>query len=182
MNLSDGISSMQSAVTGLREALGRIRAGRANPEMIEGVHIDVYGSKMPIAHVATISTPDPRTIVIQPWDESNIKPLEKAILASDLGLNPVVDGKIIRLSIPLPTEELRTEYVKTMKGEVEETKVAIRGMRHKMMDALEEEEKAGGVSADDIKRQKDQVENEVKKIMEEIEEIEEAKEKELMTV
>jgi ribosome recycling factor len=182
MELSEGISKMGEGVTGLREALGRIRAGRANPEMVNGVQVETYGSKMPINHVATISTPDPRTIVIQPWDDANVKPLEKALLSSDLGLTPIVDGKLIRLSIPLPTQELREEYVKTMRGEVEETKIAIRGMRHKMMEALDAEAEGGGVSEDDVKRQKDEIEKEVKKIMDEIDEVADVKEKELMTV
>lgn len=182
MELSDGISKMNDAVTGLREVLGRIRAGRANPEMIEGVQVESYGSKMPINHIATISIPDTRTIVIQPWDEANLKSLEKALLASDLGLTPIVDGRLVRLSIPLPTQELREEYVKTMKSEVEESKIAIRGMRHKMMEALDEEAEGGGVSEDDVKRQKDQIEKEVKSIMDEIDEVADTKEKELLTV
>lgn len=182
MDISNGVLEMEGALSHLRGELGRIRAGRANPEMLEGVHVETYGSKMPVNHVATISISDPRTIVIQPWDDANVKPLEKALLASDLGLTPIVDGKLIRLSIPQPTEELREGYVKTMRAAVEETKVSVRGIRRKMMEALDEEEKSGGVSEDDIKRQKDEVEKEVKKVMDVIDEIEAAKEKELMTV
>lgn len=182
MELSEGVSNMDSIVSNLREELGKIRTGRATPEIVESVTVEVYESQMPISHVATISVPDARTIVVQPWDEGNVKAIEKALTKSDLGMPPVVDGKIIRLSMPALTGELREEFIKDMKEKVEAARVAVRGVRHKIMAAVDEEASAGGVSEDDVKRRKDEIEKEVKKYMDSIEDIAEQKESELRTI
>jgi len=182
MDLSSGIEKMVAIVSSLQGELAKIRTGRATPDMLDGVMVEVYDSKMPIKHVATVSVPDARTIVVQPWDSSNIETVEKAILSSDVGLTPVVDGEIVRISIPSLTQELREKYVREMKEKIEESKVAIRAVRHKMMDFIDDSVKDGGVSEDDVKRQKDGVEKAVTKKVEEISSIAEEKEKELMTV
>jgi len=182
MDLSEGVEKMQSAITSLKEELAKIRAGQASPELIEQVSVEAYETKMPVSHVATISIPDARTIVIQPWDDSTVKAIEKALLAADIGMMPVVDGKIIRLSVPSLTTELREQYIKEMKEEVENSKIVIRGIRHKMIDGIDATSKDGGVSEDDVKRMKDEMEKEVKKAMDSIEQLAEAKEKTLMTV
>lgn len=182
MDFSDGVEKMAAVVASLKEELTKIRTGRATPDMLDGVMVEVYDSKMPIKHVATVSVPDARTIVVQPWDSSNIEMLEKAILASDVGLTPIVDGEIVRMSIPSLTQELREKYVKEMKSKIEESKVVIRSIRHKMMDFIDNSAKDGGVSEDDIKRQKGEVEKAVAKKIEEMHSIDEEKEKELMTV
>jgi ribosome recycling factor len=182
MDLSEGVDAMQGAIANLKNELGKIRAGRANPDVVEGVEVEAYGSKMPISHVATISVPDPRTIVVQPWDDSVVKSIEKALQSANLGMTPIADGKVIRMTIPQLTAELREEFVKTMKDKVEDTRVAVRGIRHKIMESVEQQAKDMGVSEDDVKRRKDEVEKEVQKIMDEVEAIAEAKEKELISV
>lgn len=182
MDLSDGKSKMDEVVSNLRLELGKIRAGRANPNVLDGVEVEAYDSKMPISHVATISVPDPRTLVIQPWDDTVIKSIEKALQSADIGMMPVVDGKCIRLKVPQLTAEVREEFVREMKERVEDARVAIRGIRHKILDAVEEQAKAVGVSEDDVKRRKDEVEREVLSVMNSIDEMAESKEKELTTL
>lgn len=182
MELSEGVSRMEKVIDSLHEDLGRIRAGRANPEILDTVTVDVYESKMPINHVATISVPDARTFVIQPWDESNVKAIEKAILSSDIGMTPVVDGKIIRLTVPALTAELREEYIRDAKEREEHARNAIRGIRHEILDAVDEEANAGGVSEDDVKRRKDEIENVVKDYLGKIDEMIEKKQEELRKV
>lgn len=182
MDISEGARQMEQAVEALRGDLSKIRAGRANPNMVEEITVDAYDSKMPISHLASISVPDARTIAIQPWDESVVKAVEKALMASDIGITPVVDGKLIRLSLPAPTAELREQYVKDMKGRVEEARVSIRGVRHKMMDGVDASVSAGGVSEDDVKRSKDEIEREVETLMKQIDELADSKEKELLSM
>lgn len=182
MDISKGIERMDDIVSLLRADLAKTRTGRATPKMLDEVMVTVYDSKMPINHIANVSVPDARTIVIQPWDSSNIEALEKAILSSDIGLTPIVDGEIVRISVPSLTQELREKYVKEMKEKIEESKIEIRAVRHKMMDCVEDSAKDGGVSEDDIKRQKGEVEKAVVSRIEKLGSIAEEKEKELMTV
>ncbi|MDD3662193.1 MAG: ribosome recycling factor [Candidatus Dojkabacteria bacterium] len=182
MDLSEGTEKLDQVVSYLKGEISKIRAGQASPEMVEDISVDVYSSRMPVSHVATIAVPDPRTIHIQPWDQGNVKSIEKAILASGIGITPIVDGKVIRLSIPPLTAELREQYIHTMKEKVEDARVSIRGIRHKMLDALEEQRTGGGFSEDEVKRMKDEVEKEVKRVMDEIDTLSEAKEEELRTV
>lgn len=182
MELSEGKEKISEIISNLKSELSKLRTGSANPEMLEGIEVEVYESKMPINHLATVSIPDARTIVIQPWDSSNVKAVEKALLSSDLGITPSVDGTVIRLSIPALTQELREDMVREMKEMVEEARVAVRGVRHKMMNALDEALQGGGVSEDDIKRQKDEVEKVISDFMENFDEISDNKEKSLMTI
>ncbi len=182
MDLPNGVEQMENVVANLRKELGKIRVGRAKPDVLDAVMVEAYESKMPVSHMATITVPDARTITIQPWDDTNVKAIEKAIMGSDIGLTPVVDGKIIRLSVPALTTELREEYIREMKDKVESARVAVRGIRHKIMGGIDDGVEEGGVSEDDIKRQKDEVEKEVKKISDSIDELAEEKENELRTI
>ena len=182
MDLSVGVEKMKGVIGVLQDEIAKIRAGRANPEVLDGVMVDAYDSKMPIAHVATVSVPDPRTIVIQPWDDGVVKAIEKALSDADLGMTPIVDGKVIRMTVPRLTAELREEYVRNMGEKVEEARVAVRGIRHKIMNAVEDQAESMGVSEDDVKRRKDEIEKKVQEIMDEIEKISEKKEEELTTL
>lgn len=182
MDLSQTQVEVETIISSLEEELKKIRAGRANPEMLDPVVVEVYESKMPIKHIATVSLPDARTIVIQPWDSENLEPIEKAILSSDLGITPVVDGKIVRLSVPALTKELREEYIRDMKEKVEEARLAVRGVRHKMMDAIDKKLTEGGVSEDEIKREKEDVEAVMKEYFDRVDKMSEDKEEILRTV
>ncbi len=182
MDIKEGTGKLQDATDHLKSELAKIRAGSASPDMIASIEIDAYESKMPLEHVATISVPDPKSIVIKPWDSGNLEPIEKAILASDVGLTPVVDGEIVRLNIPALTQERREEFVKEMKEKVEDIKVSIRSIRHQMMDDVDEMAEGGGISEDDVDRRKDEVEKVIKEFMEEVEKIAEEKEKELKSL
>lgn len=182
MTPSEANEKMESTLEFLRTELSKIRTGRATPEMFESVEVEVYESKMPVQHIATISVPDARTVVIQPWDSNNIEAIERAIATSDLGVNPVVDGEIVRISIPALTQERRQEFVKEMKEKVEDAKVSVRQIRQKVMNAFDDELKAGGVSEDDIDRSKSEFEKEVSKTIDKVDEIAKKKEDELMSL
>lgn len=122
-------SHMQKAIAHLEAELAKIRAGRANPSMLEGIHVDYYGTRTPLNQVANVTTPDPKTIVIQPWDKSTVPLIEKAIMAANLGFTPVNDGNVIRINMPALTEERRKELVKRTKTEGENAKVSVRNFR-----------------------------------------------------
>ncbi len=142
--------NMIAAVKHLEKELHKIRAGRANPGMLDGIAIENYGSHMPLNQVASINTPDPRTLVIQPWDKANLALIEKAIINSTLGLNPQNDGVIIRLNIPVLTEERRFDLVKKSKHETEEAKVGVRNARRNANQEAQQLEK-DGTSEDEVK-------------------------------
>ena len=173
---------MEKTINNFSEKLSEVRAGRANPAILNKVKIDYYGTPTPINQVAGISVPEARLIVIQPWDASILKDIEKAILASDIGINPNNDGKVIRLSFPELNEERRKELVKDIKKMAEEAKVAVRAVRRDGIEEAKAEQKEGNMTEDELK----QAENEIQKItdkeIEEIEEILEKKEKEIMSV
>ena len=173
---------MEKTINNFSEKLSEVRAGRANPAILNKVKIDYYGTPTPINQVAGISVPEARLIVIQPWDASILKDIEKAILASDIGINPNNDGKVIRLSFPELNEERRKELVKDIKKMAEEAKVAVRAVRRDGIEEAKAEQKEGNITEDELK----QAENEIQKItdkeIEEIEEILEKKEKEIMSV
>lgn len=182
MDIPEGKAKMQKVIDNLKTDLSKLRTGRASTDMVRDVKVKVYDSKMPIEHIATISVPDARTVAIKPWDKSNLENIEKALLASDIGLTPTVDGELVRLSIPALTQERREELVKEMKERVEQAKITIRSLRHDLMDDIDELADGGGVSEDFIKRKKDEAEELVSDIIDEIDEIEEKKEKELMKI
>ena len=173
---------MEKSISVYSEKLSEVRAGRANPAILNKVKIDYYGTPTPINQVAGVSVPEARLIVIQPWDASVLKEIEKAILASDIGINPNNDGKVIRLAFPELNEERRKELVKDIRKMAEEAKVAIRAIRREGIDKAKAEQKEGTITEDELK----QAENEIQKItdknIEEIDKILEAKEKEVMSV
>ena len=173
---------MEKSISVYQEKLGEVRAGRANPAILNKIKIDYYGTPTPINQVGGISVPEARLIVIQPWDVSVLKEIEKAILASDIGINPNNDGKVIRLAFPELNEERRKEIVKDVRKMAEEAKVAIRSIRREGIDIAKASQKEGEMTEDELK----QAENEIQKItdknIEEIDKILEAKEKEVMSV
>ncbi|MGN0672641.1 MAG: ribosome recycling factor [Anaerovoracaceae bacterium] len=166
----------------LKEKLNSVRAGRANPALLDQVSVECYGSVMPIKNISNISAPDPRTIMVSPFDPSTMKDIEKAILAANLGFNPSNDGKVIRLVVPPLTEERRKEITKTVKKMGEEDKVAIRNLRKNANDELKKEEKAGELTEDDLKSELEDVQKKIDKAIKAIDEIVAKKEKEIMEV
>ncbi|MCI5884974.1 MAG: ribosome recycling factor [Clostridiales bacterium] len=166
----------------LKEKLNSVRAGRANPALLDQVSVECYGSVMPIKNISNISAPDPRTIMVSPFDPSTMKDIEKAILAANLGFNPSNDGKVIRLVVPPLTEERRKEITKTVKKMGEEDKVAIRNLRKNANDELKKEEKAGELTEDDLKSELEDVQKKIDKAIKSIDEIVAKKEKEIMEV
>ena len=142
---------MEKTCSVLVESFNAVRAGRANAAVLDKITVEYYGTVTPIQQLATISTPDPRTLAIQPWDASVLKGIEKAILASDLGINPQNDGRVIRLVFPQLTEERRKELVKQVKKYGEEAKVAIRNIRRDAMDKFKKMQKASEITEDDCK-------------------------------
>ena len=173
---------MKSSVEHLGRELAAVRAGRANPAVLDKVTVDYYGAPTPIQQVASISVPDPRSLMIQPWDASVLKGIEKAILASDLGINPQNDGRVIRLVFPQLTEERRKELAKQVKKYGEESKVAVRNIRREAIDKFKKQQKASEITEDDYK----DIEKDIQKLtddyIKEVELIAEAKEKELFEI
>ena len=173
---------MKKTCEALESQLATIRAGRANAAVLNQIQVDYYGTPTPINQVASIATPDPRSLLIQPWDATLIKPLEKAILASDLGINPQNDGKMIRLVFPPLTEERRKDLVKQTKKYGDEAKVAIRNIRRDAIEKFKKQQKASEITEDDYK----DIEKDVQKLTDdftkEIDKIMDRKEKELTDI
>ena len=164
------------------EKLSEVRAGRANPAILNKVKIDYYGTPTPINQVAGVSVPEARLIVIQPWDVSVLKDIEKAILASDIGINPNNDGKVIRLAFPELTEERRKELVKDIKKMAEEAKVAVRAVRRDGIDEAKTKQKNSEITEDELKNAENDIQKLTDKKIEEVDKILENKEKEIMSV
>ncbi|MGV8146381.1 MAG: ribosome recycling factor [Alkaliphilus sp.] len=175
-------NKMKKTISVLNEDLMSIRAGRANPSLLDRLSIDYYGSLTPINQLASVSAPEPRLIVIQPYDQTAIKNIEKAILQSDLGLNPSNDGKIIRLNIPQLTEERRKKLIKIAKKTAEEAKVALRNERREANDELKKMEKSNELTEDDLKKSLDEAQKLTDKYSKKIDEILVKKESEIMEV
>lgn len=174
-------NKMKKAVEYLSDELARIRAGKANPRILDGVHVDYYGTNTPLYQLASIGTPDAKTITIQPWDKNVLNNVEKAIMDSDLGLNPQNDGELIRLNIPPLTEERRKDLVKKVHNEGENAKVSIRNARRDANDQLKKL-KNEGIPEDETKRGEDEVQKLTDEYGKKVDEVVEAKEKEIMTV
>ena len=172
---------MEKTINNFTERLSEIRAGRANPAILNKVKIDYYGTPTPIQQVANVSVPEPRMIQIQPWESSLIKGIEKAILTSDLGLNPSNDGKIVRLVLPELTEERRKDLVKDVKKKGEAAKVAVRNIRRDANDAFKKLTKQD-VSEDEVKDLEDAVQKLTDKFIKKIDAAVETKSKEILTV
>ena len=173
---------MEKSIGAYKEKLAEIRAGRANPAILNKVRIDYYGTQTPINQVAGISVPEARLIVIQPWDVSILKDIEKAILASDIGINPNNDGKVIRLAFPELNEERRKESVKDIKKIAEEAKVAVRAIRRDGIDEAKAKQKNSEITEDELKVAETEIQKITDKNIEEIDKILANKETEIMSV
>ncbi len=171
---------MQKTVSALKDSFNAIRTGRASQAIFDKVRVDYYGTKSPLNQVATISIPEARTVMIQQFDKSLITEIEKAILTSDLGLNPSNDGKVIRIQIPALTQERRKELVKQAKGIAENSRTSIRNIRRDGNDDLKKQQKAGEITEDDLKSEEDKLQKLTDKYIAEINKIYDAKEKEIM--
>ena len=173
---------MQKTIHALDTELASIRAGRANASVLDKVAIDYYGTMTPVQQVGSISSPEPRLLVIQPWDASVLKEIEKAINASDIGIAPQNDGKVIRLVFPQPTEEKRKELCKEIKKYGEETKVAVRSIRRDALESLKSMKKEGEITEDDLKDLEKEVQNLTDKFCKNIDNLVSEKEKEIMSL
>lgn len=173
---------MKSTISVYTEDLKAIRAGRANPAVLDKIKVQCYGQESPINQIAGISVPEARMLTIQPWDRNIIGDIEKAILKSDLGLNPSNDGKIIRLIFPQLTTERREELTKQVRKQGESSKVAIRNIRREAVDQAKKSEKAGEISEDDLKKSEDDIQELTDKYIGQIDEITKKKEAELMEI
>lgn len=173
---------MQKSVEALKQELASVRTGHATPTLIEHIKVDYVGVPTPLNQIASISAPEARLLVIQPWDRDSIPGINQAILKSDLGLNPSSDGRIIRLNIPPLSEERRRELIKIVRRRVEERRVAIRSLRHEAMDELKGLEKNKDISQDELKRALDQLQKLTDSFITDAEQIGQDKEVELMEV
>lgn len=182
MNYDDIINKMDKTVGVFENNLAEVRAGRANPAILNKIKIDYYGVPTPISQVAGISVPEARLIVIQPWDLGILKEIEKEILKSDIGINPNNDGKVIRLSFPELNEERRKEIVKDIRKLAEEAKISIRAIRRDGIDSAKTKQKNSEITEDDLKNAETQMQKLTDKKIEEIEKILENKEKEVMSI
>jgi len=182
MDFSKIEEKMDKTISVLQENFAEVRAGRANPAILNKVKVDYYGVSTPISQVAGISVPEARLIVIQPWDMSILKEIEKAILASDIGITPNNDGKVIRLSFPELNEERRKELVKEIRKTAEESKVSIRSIRRDGIDEAKKLQKDGEMTEDDLKNAENQIQKITDKKIEKIDSILADKEKEIMSI
>ena len=173
---------MEKSLDVLLDEYASIRAGRANPHVLDRLRIDYYGTPTPIQQVGNVTVPEARMIVIQPWEKSLLKEIEKAILVSDLGINPTNDGNVIRLVFPELTEERRKDLVKEVKKKGEGAKVAVRNIRRDAMDSIKKMEKAGDISEDDLKQGEEKIQKITDKMIEKVDKAIETKTKEIMTV
>ncbi len=173
---------MEKAISALQNDLAAIRAGRANPAILDKVTVEYYGVQTPVQQVGTISVPEARTIIIQPWDASILGEIEKAILKSDVGITPNNDGKSIRLNFPPLTEERRKELVKGISKRGEECKVAIRGVRRDAIEGFKKQKKDGEITEDDLKELETKIQKLTDKFVANVESIISNKEKEIMEV
>ncbi len=179
--LDEAQEKMDMAVMYLDDTLAHIRAGKADIRLLDGIRVDSYGSMMPISNVASVNTPDARSIVIRPWDKNMFRAIEKAIINSSLGIMPENNGEIIRIGIPPLTEERRKQLTKQCKGECETAKVSVRNARHEAIDALKKAVK-DGMAEDEQKDAEDKLQKVHDKYIKKIDDLYAAKDKEIMTV
>lgn len=180
--VDDAEVRMGKAIDALRRDLGTIRTGRASPSLVERLTVDYYGSSTPLNQLAGISVPEPRLLVIQPWDRGSMAAIEKAILKSELGLNPSNDGQVIRIAIPALTEERRKQLVKLVHGHVEEGKVALRNIRRDAMSSVKELLNEKMIGEDDERRAEQQVDELTKRFVSEADRVGKDKEQEVLEV
>jgi ribosome recycling factor len=175
-------AKMQKAISALEKELGKVRTGRASLALLDDIRVDYYGTPSPLNQVATLSVPESRLIVIQPWDHSLIGAIEKAILKSELGMTPANDGKVIRITIPKLTEERRKELVKLVKKMGENSKIEVRNIRRETIETLRTQEKAKEISEDEMHQLQDQVQKTTDTFVGQIDEVIAEKEKEIMEI
>ena len=173
---------IEGAKNFLKENLNTVRAGRANPALLDKIQVNYYGSPTPLKALANISVPDPRTLMISPFDPKSISDIERAINEANIGINPANDGKVIRLAIPQLTEERRKELTKVVKGYGEEAKVVVRNLRRDVNDELKKAQKDGELTEDDLKDELEETQKTIEKAIKDIDQIIAGKEKELMEV
>lgn len=173
--------SMEKSITHLEREFQNIRAGKASPDMLEGILVDYYGVTTPINQTANITSPDPRQIIVQPWDKSVIGAIEKAIMAANLGLNPKNEGEVLRIIVPSVTEERRKDLVKQAKSQAEDTKIGIRNARRSGNDEAKSLEKEG-IPEDDVKKLQDDIQKLTDEFAEKVDKLFEAKDKDIMTI
>lgn len=171
---------MAKAIDHMKSEFSKLRVGRASTSMVDSVKVEVYGNLMALKELATVNTPDAKTISIQPWDRGVMNDIEKAILAANLGLTPINDGKIIRINLPPITEERRKDFVKQIKKTGEDTKVALRNIRREVMDSLKADK--AGISEDESKKKQDQLQKTTDQFVAEVDKLVDAKSKEVMTL
>ena len=181
MVLDEAKEGMQNAVAFLEKEFQKLRAGKATPDMLDGVKIDYYGSMSPISQVANINTPDPKQIIVQPWDKNMLPVIEKAIMAANLGFNPVNNGEVLPIILPPLTEERRRDIVKKAKQEAEQAKVSIRSVRKSAMD-MTKDLKNEGLSEDEAKKMEEKIQEFTNDNTKKVDTVLEAKEKDIMTV
>jgi len=179
------MKDVETKMTGAIDALGRefatVRTGRASAGLLDGIRVDYYGTPTPVNQMASISVPDAKTVVIQPWEASQLKAIEKAIIASDLGLTPVNDGKIVRLAMPSPTEERRKQLAKTVHKIAEESRIVVRNIRREANDRLKVLAKDKKVSEDEERRSHDQIQKTTDKFITKVDELLKKKEQEILS-
>lgn len=180
--IKETAGKMGRSIEAFRKDLGRVRTGRASFSLLEGVKVDYYGTPTSLQQVGTLSVPESRLITVTPWDTKMIGPIEKAIQASGLGLNPASDGKVVRIPIPPLTEERRKELVKLVRKMAEDARVAVRNIRREGIEKLKDKEKRKEISEDEAKRGQDRIQKETDESIRRIDDILKAKEKEIMEV
>jgi ribosome recycling factor len=173
---------MDQSVQALQKELVKLRTGRASAALVDSVHVDYYGSNVPLSQVANITTPDARTVQIVPWEANMLAVIEKAILAANIGITPQNDGKVVRIPVPAPTEERRKEMVKTVKKMGEDAKVAVRNLRRDANEEVKKLEKGKSISEDEAKKLTEQVQKKTDDKIAEIDKVVASKEKEVLTV
>lgn len=181
-HLTEAESSMKKSVEAVKKEFALLRAGRANPALLDKIMVSYYGNLMPVNQLANISAPEARLLIVQPWDKSALPEIEKAILKSDLGINPSSDGTVIRLIIPQLTQERRMELGKVIKKKAEEGRVAVRNVRRDTNDVLKQQQKKGEIPEDDLHRFQDEVQKLTDKYIKEIDALAKVKEQEIMQV
>ena len=175
-------AKMDKTIEALKSQFASVRAGRANASVLDRINVEYYGAETPIGQVATIASPDPRTLTISPWDTTLLKAIEKAIQASDLGINPQNDGRLIRLSFPMLTEERRKDLTKQVKKYGEEGKIAIRNIRRDAMEAAKKQQKKNEITEDDLKEIEKTVQDLTDQYIKKIDDLTAEKDKELMAI
>ena len=180
--IKEAETRMKGAIQSLEEDLMGIRTGRATPALVERLQVEYYGAPVPLVQLASISVPEPRSLLIRPFDATSLRAIERGILASDLGLTPNNDGKVIRLNLPPLTEERRRELVKIVHNRLEESRVAIRNIRRDLIKDLRDFEKEKLISEDELKRSEEELQKLTDRYIEQVEEVGQHKEKEIMEV